>query len=134
MAISTSQRIKNGPRGFVLWEVMLALTIFCIVVVALTSALQQTVDASIMIRDESQVRIELQNILTESGAQKLKVGKSNVQQGDGRIHYEREIRLVQAKNGKGVPVPNLYDIVVRANWRSSGRDRSEQAEVVVYQP
>jgi type II secretory pathway component PulJ len=134
MAIDTSHRIKKRSAGFVLWEVMLALTIFCVVAVALTSALHQTVDASIMLRDESQVRIELQNALTEAAAQKFKVGKSDVQEGDGRVHYEREIRPVLAKTAKGVPVPNLYEIIVRAFWRSSGQDRSEQANVIVYQP
>jgi type II secretory pathway component PulJ len=134
MSIATNHRIKHRSGGFVLWEVMLALTIFSVVAVALTSALHQTVDASIMLRDESQVRIELQNALTEAAAQKLQVGKSDVQEGDGRIHYEREIRSVAAKTAKGVVVPNLYEIVVRAFWRSAGQNRSEQAEVIVYQP
>ena len=134
MSIATNQRINHQSGGFVLWEVMLALTIFCVVAVALTSALHQTVDASIMLRDESQVRVELQNALTVAASQKLKVGKSDVQEGDGRIHYEREVRSVLAKTAKGVVVPNLYEIVVRAFWRSAGQNRSEQAEVIVYQP
>jgi type II secretory pathway component PulJ len=134
MAIDTSHRIRKRSGGFVLWEVMLALTIFCLVAVALVSALNQTVDASILLRDESQVRIELQNVLLKAAAEKLKVGKSDVQEGDGRVHYELEVRPVLAKTAKGDPVPNLYEIVVRAFWRSSGQDRSEQAEVIVYQP
>ena len=134
MSIATNHRINHRPGGFVLWEVMLALTIFCVVAVALTSALHQTVDASIMLRDESQVRIELQNALTVAASQKLKIGKSDVQEGDGRIHYEREVRSVLAKTAKGVVVPNLYEIVVRAFWRSAGQNRSEQAEVILYQP
>jgi hypothetical protein len=134
MTISSTQRSRQRPGGFVLWEVMLALTIFCVVAVALTSALHQTVDVSIMLRDESQVRIELQNILTETAMQKLKVGKSDMQVGDGRIQYEREIRAVIAKTAKGVPVPNLYEVVARAFWRSAGQDRTNQARVIIYQP
>lgn len=137
MAIAyPSNRCPTSRRssGFVLWEIMLALTIFSIVAVSLASALYQTVDASIMLRDASQVRIELQNILAEATTQKLKVGKSDVQEGDGRIAYEREVRSVVAKTAKGDPVLNLYKIVVRAYWRSAGQDRSEQADVIVYQP
>ncbi len=134
MSIAPNHRINHRPGGFVLWEVMLALTIFCVVAVALTSALHQTVDASIMLRDESQVRIELQNALTIAASEKLKIGKSDVQEGDGRIHYEREVRSVLAKTAKGVVVPNLYEIVVRAFWRSAGQNRSEQAEVILYPP
>jgi type II secretory pathway component PulJ len=117
-----------------LWEVMLSVTIFCVVAVALASALQQTVDAAILLRDESQVRIELQNLLNRTAAERLKVGKSEVKEGDGRVQYEREIRAVLAKTAKGVPLSDLYEIIVRASWRSAGQDRSNRAEVIVYRP
>ena len=124
----------NRSNGFVLWEIMLALTIFCVVAVSLATALRQTVDASIMLRDESQVRLEIQNLLDETTATKLKPGKSELQAGDGRVRYEREIRAVQAKTAEGDLLANLYEIKVRASWRSSGQDRSESAALIVYQP
>jgi prepilin-type N-terminal cleavage/methylation domain-containing protein len=133
-ATTSTNTILKRSRGFVLWEIMLALTIFCVVAVALMTAVHQTVDASILLRDESQVRLELQNLLTETAAQKLKPGKSEVQVGDGRVHYEKEVRAVQAKTAAGVLLPNLYEIIVRASWRSSGQSRSNHAEVIVYQP
>jgi type II secretory pathway pseudopilin PulG len=120
--------------GFILWEVMLALTIFCVVAVALTSALQQTVEASIILRDESQVRLEIQNLLDETSVMKLTPGKSEVQIGDGRVRYEREVRTVQAKTAKGELLPSLYEIKVQASWKSSGRDRVDSAALIVYQP
>jgi hypothetical protein len=135
---ATASFLTNGlskrSRGFVLWEIMLALMIFCLVAVALTTALHQTVDASILLRDESQVRLEMQNLLIETAAQKLKPGKSEVHVGDGRVHYERDVRAVQAKTTAGVLLPNLYEISVRASWRASGQDRSNHAEVIVYRP
>ncbi len=66
--------MARRSRGFVLWEIMLALTIFCVVAVALTTAVQQTVEASILLRDESQVRLELQNLLTETGVAETEAG------------------------------------------------------------
>jgi type II secretory pathway pseudopilin PulG len=129
-----TKALSKRSRGFVLWEIMLALMIFCLVAVALMTALHQTVDASILLRDESQVRLEMQNLLTETAAQKLKPGKSEVQVGDGRVHYERDVRAVQAKTSAGVILPNLYQISVHASWRASGQDRSNHAEVIVYRP
>ncbi len=120
--------------GFVLWEIMLALTIFCVVAVALTTAVQQTVEASILLRDESQVRLELQNILTETSVLKLIPGKAELKVGDGRVFYEREIRAVQAKTAAGVVLQNLYQINVKAAWKASGQERSSHAEVTVYRP
>jgi type II secretory pathway pseudopilin PulG len=132
--IITSNTKLKLSRGFILWEVMLALTIFCIVVVALTSALQQTVDTSIILRDESQVRLEIRNLLDETSAMKLTPGKSEIQTGDGRVRYEREIRTIQAKTARGELLPSLYEIKVQAAWRSSGKDRSDSASLIVYQP
>jgi hypothetical protein len=138
--ISTAERPipklvrQSTVAGFILWEVMLALTIFCIVAVALTSALHQTIDASMVVRDEAQVRLELQNIVAEASAGRVKTGKSETKSGDGRITYEREIKAIGGKNGKGEVLTNLYEIVVRARWRESGRDRADQTDVVIFQP
>jgi prepilin-type N-terminal cleavage/methylation domain-containing protein len=125
---------QRASKGFVLWEIMLALTIFAVVAVALTAALQQTVDASILLRDEAQVRLEIQNLLAETNSVKLKPGKTEIQTGDGRVHYEREIRPVKAKTARGEVLSDLYEIVIRASWQSSGRNRSDTASLIVYQP
>ena len=125
---------RHASAGFVLWEIMLALIIFVVVAVALTAALQQTIDTSVLLRDESQVRLEMQNLLAEVTSAKLKPGKSEIQTGDGRVRYEREIRLVKAKNARGEVLPALYEIVIKASWKSAGRDHSGSAALIVYQP
>ncbi len=130
----STHSVATRSRGFVLWEIMLALTIFCVVAVALTSAVHQIVDTSILLRDESQVRLELQNLLTESVTAQVKPGKSEPQVGDGRVHYEKEVRVVQAKTATGVVLPNLYLITVQGSWKASGQERSAHAEVIVYRP
>jgi prepilin-type N-terminal cleavage/methylation domain-containing protein len=134
MGTSSTHRLSRRSRGFVLWEIMLALTIFCVVAVALTTAVHQIVDTSILLRDEAQVRLELQNLLAETVTLKVKPGKSEVQIGDGRVRYEREIRAIKAKTAAGVDLPNLYQISVRGSWKASGRERSDHAEVIVYRP
>ena len=125
---------RRSSNGFVLWEIMLALTIFAVVAVALSTALQQTVETSILLRDESQVRLEMQNLLAEATSVKVKPGKSDIQTGDGRVRYERVIRSVEAKTARGEVLPDLYEIVIKASWKSSGRDRSDSAALIVYQP
>jgi prepilin-type N-terminal cleavage/methylation domain-containing protein len=134
IATLSTNSIFRRSRGFVLWEIMLALTIFCVVAVALTTAVQQVADASILLRDESQVRLELQNLLMETASVKLVPGKSEVRVGDGRVHYDRQIRAVQAKTAAGVVLPDLYEIVLQASWTASGQQRSAHAEVIVYRP
>lgn len=121
-------------QAFVLWEMMLALMIFSVVAVSLTTALHQTIDSATFLRDESRVRHDLENILAESSVAKLKPGKDDLHVGDGRIQYEREVTRIQPKTERGELLSNLLQVTVRATWQSQGKSRSSQAQVVVYQP
>jgi prepilin-type N-terminal cleavage/methylation domain-containing protein len=120
--------------GFVLWEMLLALSIFSIVALSLTTALEQAADTARFLRQESQVRHDLESILAESSTSKLAAGKSDVPLGDQRVRYEREVVPVQAKNSKGQPLDHLWRVTVRARWQERNQSRSSQAEFVVYQP
>jgi prepilin-type N-terminal cleavage/methylation domain-containing protein len=121
-------------RGFVLWEMMLALMIFCIVAVSLTRALHQTIDTAVLLRDDSEVRRNLQNILAECSIIKLAPGKEDLEMGNGRIHYEREVSRIQPKNDRNQILPNLYQVTAKATWTAQNQSRSSQAELVIYQP
>ena len=121
-------------QAFVLWEMMLALMIFSVVAVSLTTALHQTIDSSAFLRDESQVRHDLENILAESSVIKLKPGKDDLQVGDGRIQYEREVTPIQPKTQRGEVLANLLQVTVRARWQSQGKTLTSQAQIVIYQP
>jgi hypothetical protein len=125
---------KSGQSGFVLWEMLLALSIFCIVGLSLTTALQQAADTARLLRQDSQVRHDLESILVESSATKLVAGKNEVAMGDQRVHYQREVVPVQATNLKGQPLDHLWRITVRATWQETKQSRSSQAEIIVYQP
>src|SRR5258708_34525566 len=93
------QRGRTG--GVVLWEMLLALGIFCMGAIALTSALQRSVDTVILIHDESEVRQDLESILAEATSNKLQPGKTSAFTGDHRISYEREAVSFSEKNSKG---------------------------------
>jgi len=131
-----NRRISGSAvqRAFVLWEMMLALMIFSVVAVSLTTALHQTIDSATFLRDESQARHDLENILAESSVAKLKPGKDDLHVGDGRIQYEREVTRIQPRTVRGELLSNLLQVTVRATWQSQGKSRSSQAQVVVYQP
>jgi type II secretory pathway pseudopilin PulG len=120
--------------GFVLWEMLLALGIFCMGAIALTSALQQAVDTVILIHDESEVRQDLESILAEATVNKLQPGKTAIFMGDHRIQYQREVVSLPAKNSKGQPVANLWQVTVRASWSARNRVRTSEAQEVLFQP
>jgi type II secretory pathway pseudopilin PulG len=125
---------KKDEAGFVLWEILLALTIFCIVALSLTTALQRAAETARLLRQDSQVRHDLESILAETSVTKLAPGRSEVPLGDQRVRYERQIAPVVAKNSKGQPLDHLWRITVRATWQETNQSRSSQAELIVYQP
>jgi type II secretory pathway pseudopilin PulG len=129
-----SDGMKKRKCGFVLWEILLALTIFCIVALSLTTALQQAAGTARLLRQDSQVRHDLESILAETSMAKLAPGRSEVPLGDQRVRYERQIAPIVAKNSKGQPLDHLWRITVRATWQETNQSRSSQAELIVYQP
>ena len=137
---ATQRLTANGKpptanrSGFVLWEMLLALGIFCIGAIALTTALHQSLDTVILIHDESEVRQDLESILAEASVKKLQPGKTAIFMGDHRIQYEREVVSLPAKNSKGQPVANLWQVTVRATWLARNRVRTSDAQEVLFQP
>lgn len=128
------RRSRPGKAGFVLWEMMLALMIFCVVAVSLTTALRQAIDTVILLRDDAQTRHDFENLLNEAAVIKLQPGKEDLVVGDGRIRYEREVVRLQPKTIHGELVPNLYDVTIRATWQAGGQTRTNQVRSVIYQP
>ena len=120
--------------GFVLWEMMLALMIFCVVAVSLTTALRQAIDTVILLRDDAQTRHDFENLMNEAAVSKLEPGKEDLTVGDGRIRYEREVVRLQPKTLRGELIPNLFEITIRATWEAGGQTRHAQVKSVVYQP
>jgi hypothetical protein len=128
------QPLTANRSGFVLWEMLLGLAIFCMGAIALTTALQQSVDTVILIHDESEVRQDLESILAEASVNKLQPGKTAIFMGDHRIQYEREVVSLPAKNNKNQPVANLWQVTVRATWLARNRVRTSEAQEVLFQP
>jgi Tfp pilus assembly protein PilV len=134
-AIGRSTQPQTANRsGFVLWEMLLGLAIFCVGAIALTTALQQAVDTVILIRDESEVRQDLESIMAEASVNKLQAGKTAIFMADHRIQYEREVTSLPAKNWKGQPVASLWHVTVRATWLARNRVRTSEAQEVFFQP
>src|ERR1700756_2453391 len=134
-ALVRSGKAGRGRRsGFVLWEMLLGLAIFCVGAIALTTALQQAVDTVILIHDESEVRQDLESIMAEASVNKLQAGKTAIFMADHRIQYEREVISLPAKNWKAQRVAILGQVPVGATWLARNRIRTSEAKEFFFQP
>jgi type II secretory pathway pseudopilin PulG len=120
--------------GFILWEVLLAFGIFCLVSVGFIAALEQTIFTVTLVRDESEVRRSFENFFAEARAEKLQPGTQALNGADNRVQYERQVQTVKAKNQQGADVTNLFEIKLTARWTLQNRERTEEAKIIVYQP
>jgi len=128
------QQLRANRSGFVLWEMLLGLAVFCMGAIALTTALQQSLDTVILIHDESEVRQDLESILAEASVSKLQPRKTAIFMGDHRIQYVQEVVSLPATNSRGQPVANLWQVTVRATWSARNRVRTIEAQEVLFQP
>lgn len=119
--------------GLLLFEVLLAVTIFSLAAVSLAVALSETLDAFREIRRESEVRIQLQTALAETTGQRINIGKETLQLGDGSVVYSREITALERENQFREPVLGLYQVLIRADWQEGTRRRDREVLQYVYQ-
>jgi hypothetical protein len=125
---------KTASGGFILWEVLLAFGIFCLVSVGFIAALEQTIFTVTLVRDESEIRHDFENFFAEARAEKLQPGARTLNSGDNRIRYERQVQAVRAKNDQGAEVTNLFQVTLTARWTVRNQERTDEAKVTVYQP
>ncbi|MFV1996282.1 MAG: hypothetical protein ACC661_12670 [Verrucomicrobiales bacterium] len=114
---------------------MLALTLFGLVAVALTSALSEVGKLAIEGRQELHVINGLQSVLLEaSKVPELELGEFTSEPDPSGIVYETIVEELELENMDGLLLPEMYRIRVRAIWEVNGYQDEEVAEVFRYGP
>jgi len=124
---------STSESGLLLFEVLLAVTIFSLAAVSLAVALSETLDAFREIRRESEIRVQLQTALAETTGQRLSLGKENLPLGNGSVVYSREIISLERENQFREPITGLYQVLIRADWQEGSRKRDREVLQYVYQ-
>jgi hypothetical protein len=125
------------PRrgGYALLETIIALTVFCVVVGGLASALHSSLDAANLIRRQAAVRRGLESILVEAKA-KPKREEMPMTYRDEALGVEFRTELVEMKwiNRRNRPVKGLYTLRAVATDLRAAKPMNETAEVYVHRP
>ena len=128
-AIRTSNfefRVSNS--GYILFEVIIAVTIFSLAVVGLMRVLDTSLDSANLFARDTAIRYGLQSILTEAQHQELaNMTLERTDEALGAV-YRTEIEPLQLASGGGSTLSNLY--VLRAI--ATIGDEQEVAEIWIY--
>jgi prepilin-type N-terminal cleavage/methylation domain-containing protein len=126
---------RSAPDGYVLLEMIIALTVFAVVVTGLASALHSSLDAANRLRRQAAIRRGLESILVEAKA-KPKREEMPMSYKDEALGVEFRSELEELKwvNRRRRPVKGLYILRALATDLRLARPLHDTAEVYVYRP
>lgn len=126
----------QARRGaYVLLEMIIALTVFAVVVSGLAQALHSSLDAANLLRRQSAIRHGLESILNEAKAKPKREEMAMTYRDDGLgIEFRSELEELKWINRRGRPVKSLYILRALATDVHAGKPLKDTAEIYVYRP
>lgn len=123
----------SQERGFLLFEVMVGVTVFALAALGLANALNASIDAALSLQKEAEIRIGLQTKLAELKAKPLNVEKKIDPPNEQGIVYENETQVIIITNDRKLQLSGIYRLSVRAKWKANGQDQEAIAEIYALQ-
>jgi type II secretory pathway component PulJ len=118
-------------KGFLLFEVILALAIFSMVMVGLAQSMQLTLGSLTHARMESYVREELASrmALTQAQPASLKEGELRETADERGVTYTRTVEPLSLQTKEGFRLPTIYRVEWSANWLNGGEPMQKSYQV-----
>ncbi len=126
---------RAGRGGYVLLEIIIALTVFAISVAGLAAVLHASLDSSNLLRRQASVRRGLESILVEAKAKPKREEMPMSYRDDGLgVEYRTDLEELKWVNRRGLPVKGLYILRAMATDLRASKPLNDTAEVYVYRP
>lgn len=126
----------GSRRGMVLFEVMIAITVFTLAAFSLVMALDRCLDAANQ-RNQIDVALRgLQNQMALLHGSPIQPGETDAPDDGTGVAYHVSVALAQdLRDQKGLPIPNTYRITITATWKTQNGDMlTRNVSELVYQP
>ena len=120
------------PRGFTLLETLLALMVFSIAVVALVEAVNQLGNTTLHRRREASVQERMRSLLIEHTRLPDMPAEAKIQEDD--VTYTVKRAPLQLSNKNGLPLPDMFEISITAEWHEGSVTQRATAETWVHPP
>ncbi len=126
---------RAGRGGYVLLEIIIALTVFAVSVAGLAAVLHASLDSSNLLRRQASVRRGLESILVEAKAKPKREEMPMSYRDDGLgVEYRTDLEELKWVNRRGLPVKGLYILRAMATDLRASKPLNDTAEVYVYRP
>jgi Tfp pilus assembly protein PilV len=135
-ASSTSGGLKSASQGgYILLELIIALSIFSIGVLGLARTLNASMEVANILNKEQRIRIGLRSFLEEVRRKPLSEmsGASFTDVATG-VTYTSSTTPVSLVMTSGNTMTDLYDLKITATYSAGNEQREETVDVYVYKP
>ena len=114
--------VHHSKRGFLLFEMILALAVFSIAATGFAVALNRMAKVAALAQSELRITRILDSALDETlSLPALEEGVTNSSVGDTGIELDTTIKLLdKLENEDGQPLQEMYSIQVTAKWFETG--------------
>ena len=125
---------RHRQQGIILLEVMLAVTIFCLVGLGLAKGAAMAAETLSRANRETRIRLALDGEMAEALATTLQIGVVKTKTTDDGIAFERDWEALPLTASDKTVLSDLYLLTVRARWTENGKDEVQEATLRVYHP
>ncbi len=121
-------------RGYILFELVLALTIFALAVLGLARALNQALETANLLKRDQIIRIGMRNFFEE--IQRKPISEMSTSQMDTTygVTYTSSTEPVSLKTTSGSTLSDLYNLTIRATSSFNDVPQEDILNVYVYKP
>lgn len=125
---------KKRPSGYILLELIIALSIFAIAVLGLAKSLSSSVEVSNILNRESASRIGMRSFIEELRKKPLADMTATITDPVLGVTYTSKVERLGLRTGRGETLADLYDLQVSAVFNFEGIKETDTVSVYVYKP
>lgn len=128
------RRRRPVSRGYILFELVLALTIFAIAVLGLAKSLNQALETANLLKRDQIIRIGMRNVFEELRNKPLAKMSTTISDTTYGITYTTSTEALSLKTTSGGILSDMYKLTIHATSSFDGVPQEDTLDVYVYKP
>ena len=126
--------LSKISRGYILLELIIALSMFAIGVLGLANALGTSVEVANILNKDQRIRIGMRSFLEEVRRKPLNEMSATIADAVTGVTYTSSIERVALTTTRGETLSDLYNLKIIATYSVGNEQREESVDVYVYKP
>ncbi|MCX6853008.1 MAG: hypothetical protein NTY98_29295 [Verrucomicrobia bacterium] len=128
------RRQRPVSRGYILFELVLALTIFAIAVLGLAKSLNQALETANLLKRDQIIRIGMRNVFEELRNKPLAKMSTTISDTTYGITYKTSTEALSLKTTSGGILSDMYKLTIHATSSFDCVPQEDTLDVYVYKP